>query len=233
VIVNRSFGALWSNPYRNQALPEFPYRVVERAAAAVYGASDDSSRCRCRGRIKVFHRENVLGLGKDVKVGHGFRVRYNMEHIERWLCCMELMELGLAATVAARLVISQWPRSLAAIFRLAQATVKRQPGEGDVVLLLSNVHVMSGEWTPGPGYPGVPEIAHCTLGELPGRIAKAAKPPRAARMLTTNLSSLLRRFHEQLAAEAAEEPGRSAARRKAGANKTWKTRWKRYGRKRT
>jgi hypothetical protein len=182
----------------------------------------------------VFHRENVLGGGKDVRVGNGYRVAYTLEHVERWLCCLELMELGLCATTASRMVIAEWRKSLAAIFRLAESTVTREGGEGDVVLLLSNVHLMSGTWKPRPGgYPGIPEITHCTLGELPGRLARTTKPPGAGRVLTTNLSALLRRFHKELAAEAAEEPGRLSASRKAGARKAWKTRVKRYGRRRS
>jgi hypothetical protein len=163
-------------------------------------------------------------------MARGFRAPYTMEQMAPLLCCLELMELGLPTSTAARLVISEWHESLAAIFRLAERTVTREGG--DVVLLLSNVHVMSGKWVPAPGFPGVPEITSCTLGELPGRVAKATKPPGEGRMLMTNLSALLRRFRAELANAPPDRRYNRGARKTSGGTNTAKGRSKPRARKR-
>jgi len=190
-------------------LPEYPYIAFVRAAAPIYGGTKNTVQ-HFRFRIDFLKHQNVLGTGKDVKVGTGRRIRYTFDHLDRWLCCLELMELGMPATTAIRLVIAQWRTELAPIFQIAHKTVPRQPGDGDIVLLLPNVHVVSANWTAGRDFRGIPDITYCTLGELPGRMAKAAKSPPAGRMLTTNLSSLMRRFHEGLAAWADEPRQKSA-----------------------
>ena len=110
---------------------ELSYSVVEQALAQVYRAGDDEKRrSEFRARINSLQRLGVLG--EDFKVGKGQKLTYRVEHIERWLCCLELAELGISPTIAGKLVIAHWTR-LAAIFKAAQRTVINPPGADDVI----------------------------------------------------------------------------------------------------
>jgi hypothetical protein len=193
--------AMGEKPEPARPALEFSYGVVEAALGGLYGInSDDQRRSDFRARINLFQRANVLG----VRVGKGQRLSYSVPQIERWFCCLELAELGISPTTAARLVIDEWAQ-FAPIFRAAQRTVIYDPSDSDVVLLLPGVHVMSGSWAPGGGFPGVPIIRHCTVRDLPKRIAQYMQLGHddpaglVPRILAVNLSTRLRSLHAALA----------------------------------
>jgi hypothetical protein len=177
---------------------KFSYSAVEQALAKTYRATDDKVRQRAfRARINSFQRLGVLG--KKVRVGKGQKVTYSIEQMERWLACLELSELGISPTVAGRLVIAYWAKKFAPIFREAQRTVIREPGLDDVIMYLGGVHLMSGSWSSERDFPGVPNINHSKLRELPNHMRTWMDDPPLSRMLITNLSARLRQFHEALA----------------------------------
>jgi len=212
-------------------LPElrFDYRVVETALGSIYRATDDDvRRSELRARINYFQRAQVLGA--EVRVGKGQRVEYSVGQVERWLCCFELAELGVSPTTVGKLVASLWDKKFARIIRAAQNTTDHAPGPDDIAICVGGVHLMSGNWSPGSGFPGVPSIDHCTLRQLPGRVMgwmqMTAGDRQAPRLLIVNLSERLRQFHTALAdaymdhlrpehaAGKAEAQGRTAGRRK-------------------
>jgi hypothetical protein len=191
-------------------LPElrFRYGEVERALASIYAAADDDvRRSDFRARINYFQRAKVIG--KDVQVGTGQRADYNVRQIERWCCCMELCELGVSPTTAGELVVSLWDSKLVPIFRAAQKTTNNAPSLDDIALCLGGLHLMSGKWSPGSSFPGVPSIDHCTLRRLPDRVMgwmrMTAGDREAPRLSVVNLSERLRQFHTALAAAYRDE----------------------------
>jgi len=181
----------------------FSYSAVERALAAVYGASADAVReSAFRARVSSLQRLNILGA--KARVGKGQRLTYGVPEIERLLCCLELCELGISTTTVGKLVNSYWADKFGPIFRAAQKTVIRDPSDDDVILVFFGITLMSGNWSEGSGFPGVPNVNHCTLGKLPDRIKywlatisnnAAELPPRVT---AVNLSARLRQFHTAL-----------------------------------
>jgi hypothetical protein len=200
-------------------LLEFTYGSFERAAAAIFRASEDAIRqSDFRARLNLLTRAGVLG--PDAKVGKGQRLTYRVEQIERLLCCLELAELGVSPTTAAKVVMDQWANRFAPAFRAAQRTMIHDPGMDDVVLYLS-AHVMSSNWAPEAGFPGFPTINHCTLRKLPDKVMDAMGVDGAPRILAVNLSRRLRAFHAALAKShldelAGEQPTKGEAKPKRG-----------------
>jgi hypothetical protein len=177
---------------------QISYSALEQALAETYGASDHKVReTAFRARINSLQRLGVLG--ENVRLGKGQRVAYGIEQMERWLACLELSELGISPTVAGKLVIRYWSKKFAPIFKAAQSTTNHKPGLDDVILYLSAVHLMSGSWSSQRDFPGVPNINHCRLCELPDHMRAWMDDPLRSRMLITNLSARLRIFHEALA----------------------------------
>jgi hypothetical protein len=181
---------------------EYSYSAIEEALAKTYGASADALRKTAfRARINLFQRLNVLG--PDFRVGKGRKIRYRLEQVERWICCLELSELGISPTIAGKLVILAWSSRFDAIFRAAQATVVREPSFDDVVMYLGGVHLMSGNWSAKPEnvpYKSVAHIGHCTLKELNIETKRWMADAPFSRLLITNLSARLRLFHEAFSA---------------------------------
>lgn len=185
---------------------KFSYSAVEQALAKTYGASDDKVRQTAfRARINSLQRLGVLG--EKVKVGKGARLTYSIEQMERWLACLELSELGISPTIAGKLVIAYWAKTFAPIFRAAQKTVEKEPSLDDVIMYLGGVQLMSGSWSPGPDFPGVSNVNHCTLRKLPNHVRSWMDDAPLSRMLITNLSARLRQFHTALAASYMTELG--------------------------
>ena len=177
---------------------QFSYSAVEQALAKTYGASDEKLReTAFRARINSLQRLGVLG--EKVRVGKGAKLTYSVEQMERWLACMELCELGISPTVAGKLVIRYWSKKFSPIFKAAQGTVMQNPGLDDVILYLGGVHLMSGSWSPGPAFPGLPNVNHCTFRKLPDHVRSWMEDAPLSRMLITNLSARLRQFHTALA----------------------------------
>jgi hypothetical protein len=168
--------------------------------------ADDVRRQAFRARINYFQRAKVLGEG--VAVGKGKKNDYSLVQIERWFACLELTELGLSPTTVGELIKTCWDL-FEPIIRAAQGSVVNEPGAGDVVLCLGGVHVMSGNWAPQSGFPGVPSIQGCTLGRLPDRVMAwmrmTASDRAAPRLLIVNLSERLRQFHTALGDAYTEE----------------------------
>jgi hypothetical protein len=190
-------------------LPElrFVYGTVERALAPIYAATDDDVRRQAfRARINHFQRARVLG--QAVEVGKGKRNSYSLVQIERWFACLELAELGISPTTVAELINGHWDL-FEPIFRDAQGSVVRDPGPDDIALCLGGVHLMSGNWAPESGFPGVPSVQGCTLRQLPDRVTAwmrmAAHDRSAPRLLIVNLSERLRQFHSALGDAYTEE----------------------------
>jgi hypothetical protein len=175
---------------------KFSYSAVEQALAKIYGATENEVRQTAfRARINGLQRLGVLG--EKAKVGKGTRLTYSVEQMERWLACMELCELGISPTIAAKLVIAYWTKKFAPIFRAAQATVIHDADQEDVVLYLGGVHLMSANWSPGSDL-GVPNINHTTVRKLPDHVLSWMDDAQRSRMLITNLSARLRQFHTAL-----------------------------------
>ena len=180
----------------------FLYGTVEKALASIYAATDDDVRRQAfRARINHFQRARVLG--EAVEVGKGKRNSYSVVQIERWFACLELAELGISPTTVAELINGHWDL-FEPIFRDAQGSVLRDPGPDDVALCLGGVRLMSGNWAPESGFPGVPSVQGCTLRQLPDRVA-AWMRMTASRLLIVNLSARLRQFHGALGHAYTEE----------------------------
>jgi hypothetical protein len=185
---------------------QISYSAVEQALAKTYGANDDKLReTAFRARINSLQRLGVLG--QKVRVGKGQKVTYGVEQMERWLACLELSELGISPTVAGKLVIRYWSKKFAPIFKAAQGTATQKPGLDDVILYLGAVHLMSGSWSSERDFPGVPNINHCRLRELPDHMRAWMDDPPLSRMLITNLSARLRQFHGALAESPIKDRG--------------------------
>ena len=179
---------------------EFPYGAIERALSQVYGAGDDVRQSAFRGRLNRIWQAGVFG--GSAKVGKGSRATYTVPQIERAIAVFEMAELGISPTVAARMVVGHWDK-FAPIFRAAQRTVMHNADEGDIVLALVGAHLMSSSWASradGEDFPGLPFIHHCTVGELPKRMPlwmkKAAVLAASPRVLVSDLSAALRKFHQ-------------------------------------
>jgi hypothetical protein len=177
----------------------FSYAVAERAMARVYRADTDKVRAAAfRARINHLQRTRVLDA--SVRVGKGTKASYTVEQMERWLMCLELAELGISPTIAARVIIKCW-KQFAPIVKAAQHSVSDQGHNllDDVILYFADVHLMSGSWTKEKEFPGVPNINRCTLRQLADQMKMFMDDERRSRVLVTNLSARFRQFHEALA----------------------------------
>lgn len=168
--------------------------------AAIFDAAEDGIRQKAfRARIDYFEQAKVLG--DDVEVDSSKGKTYSIVQIERLLACLELTEFGLSSTTACALITGHWP-AFEPIFRDAQASVVHDPGPNDVVLCIGGIHLMSGNWAPKLGFPGVPNIQGCRLRKLSDRVTvwmwMTARDAAAPRLLIVNLSERLRQFHNEL-----------------------------------
>ena len=145
--------------------------------------------------------EQAKVLGNDVDVDQGNRITYSIPQIERLLACLELTEFGLSSTTAGALITGHWA-AFEPIFRDAQESVVHDPGPNDVVLCIGGIHLMSGNWAPKLGFPGVPNVQGCRLRKLSDRVMvwmwMTARDAAAPRLLIVNLSERLRQFYNAL-----------------------------------
>jgi hypothetical protein len=185
---------------KGREVPEFSYGVIERALSRVYGAGDDVRQSAFRGRLNRIWQAGVFG--SSARVGTGSRATYTVPQIERVIAVFEMAEMGISPTVAARMVVGHWDK-FAPILRAAQGTVIHDADDGDIVLALVGAHLMSSSWASpadGEDFPGLPFIHHCTVRELPKRMPrwmkKAAALAASPRVLVTDLSAALRKFHQ-------------------------------------
>jgi len=180
----------------------YSYAAVEAALAELYCAKTDGQRRTFRARINHFQRLAVI----DLAPGKGRAVQYELEHVWRWLFCLELAEIGVAPATAAALVQSYWKRALAEIFRDAQRAI--ETGKEDIFLWLCGSTLMSSAWNPGSDrFAGVPHIGSIGPSDFKGVLRflkdgvspvklKDSLPPRVC---LVNLTARLRVLNASLA----------------------------------
>jgi hypothetical protein len=189
-------GTIWERNERARKSvatgPKFSFASVEAALIATYRvAPADQARFRAR----VTHAQGS-GLF-NVRPGKGVRLTYGPDELHKLVLICELSELGLPPAVQLELIGTLWERRLQPIFRLAEAAASRPPGSNDVIVILFGVSLMVGAWGDA-----VPNVNHCSLDQLAGRLALAMRGDDAAlpaRALAVNLSARLRNFHACLA----------------------------------
>jgi hypothetical protein len=178
------------------------YAAVEAALAELYRAKTDSQRRTFRARINHLQRLAVI----DLAPGKGRAAQYELEHIWRWLFCLELAEVGVAPATALALVQRYWKPALAEIFRDAQRAI--ETGKEDVFLWFCGNSLMSLAWDPASDrFVGVPYIGSIGPsdfrvvlkflkdGDLPLKL-KDGIPPRVC---VVNLTARLRVLNASLA----------------------------------
>jgi predicted metal-dependent hydrolase len=180
----------------------YPYRSVEAALAELFRAKTDHQRRTFRARINHLQRLAVIELAP----GKGRTAQYELEHIWRWLFCLELAEIGVAPATASALVQSYWKRALAKIFRDAQRAI--ETGKEDVFLWLCGSTLMSSAWNPASDrFAGVPHIGSIGASDFKGVLKflkdgvsplklKDGLPPRVC---VVNLTARLRVLNASLA----------------------------------
>jgi hypothetical protein len=87
------------------AKPQYPYRVVEGALAAVFGAKRPTERARLRAHIKHLMR---LGLGAGA--GKGARTRYDLALASQWLLALLAAEIGVDQIISVQAIQKAWPQ---------------------------------------------------------------------------------------------------------------------------
>jgi hypothetical protein len=108
----------------------------------LYGAETDAQRATLKARINRIQKLRVIG----VSPGKGRALDYEIDHVWRWIFCLELAEFGISPGTAAALVETYWKSPLAAIFRSAQRAVET---DGDAVFLyIRGAGLMSAAWRP-------------------------------------------------------------------------------------
>jgi hypothetical protein len=167
------------------------YGKVERALVRVHGiAPDDVSRFR--SRFGALQKAGMLGPKNQP--GKGTKLVYTPDLIHRAVLAIELSQLGVAPAVILRLIKRFWDTRLRPIFAEAEREVMRPTPGGDIVLILAGVNLVS------EGDRAVPNINHAPLRKLSARMDFALSGDKLpARVLATNLTAILRSFHQALA----------------------------------
>ena len=188
----------------------YPYRSVEAALAELFRAKTDSQRSTLRARINHLQRLAVIGLAP----GKGRTAQYELEHIWRWVFCLELAEIGIAPATALALVQRYWKPALAEIFCDAQRAI--ETGKEDVFLWLCGNSLMSLAWEPDSDrFAGVPHIGSIGPSDFKGVLKflkdgvspvklKDSLPPRVC---LVNLTSRLRVLNASLATATKRDKG--------------------------
>ena len=134
--------------------------------------------------------------------GKGRALTYTAELCNRLIFASELLQMGVAPRVIVGTVTDLWDRRIRAIFTIAVTAAMNEPSDDDIIFYMGGVTLMTDAWADA-----VPNVNRCKLGELPFHVkqwmgmrendpAPGNLPPR---VLMTNLTHRLRRFHAALA----------------------------------
>jgi hypothetical protein len=171
----------------------FSFASVEAALLANYRVAP-ADQARFRARLTHAQKAGLF----DIRPGKGMRLVYGPSELHKLVLICELSELGIAPAIQLELVDAFWEKRLQEIFKRAEAAAMHPPGGHDLILMLIGASLMVEGWGGA-----VPNVNHCRLDQLARRLDFAmrgdddALPPRA---LVTNLTSALRRFHQNLTA---------------------------------
>ncbi len=136
-----------------------PFSAVFSALAGLYEAETDAQRATLKARINHLQRLQVIGASP----GKGRALQYQMDHVWRWVFCLELAEFGVAPATAAALVARYWDSHIARIFRKAQRAVRT--GKDPVFLCIRGAGLMSAAWRlESDQFADVPHLGEFTPG---------------------------------------------------------------------
>jgi hypothetical protein len=179
----------------------YSFGAVLRALGALYEAQSDAQRATLKARINHLQKLEVIG----VSPGKGRALQYQMEHIWRWVFCLELAEFGISPAASATLVATYWKSAVVGIFRRAQNAVD-SPGS-PIFLYIRGAGLMSAAWRPKHRFADVPHIGQFTAEDanIVLNWLKDDQERVAPRISVVNLSARLRvllaelKKHEQFA----------------------------------
>jgi hypothetical protein len=172
------------------------YRTVLPALAQTYGVPKKALGA-FRARLGSMQKQGVFGT-KNMP-GKGKALSYGPDQFHRLVFTCELLEFGVAPSVALDLIKARWERRIAEIFRQAEKAAMRDPSGDDVIMHMGGVSLMGHALADT-----LPNINSCPLRRLPDHMQMwmtmgpddpARLPPRA---LVVNLSMRLRAFHRAL-----------------------------------
>jgi hypothetical protein len=187
----------------------FTYSVVETALSTLFRAKTARQRVTFKARITHLQKLHII----DRTPGKGRAVEYQLEDVWKWMFALELAEVGIAPTVAAKVIKTYWSRALVDMFKhAARAHEIKKP---DDCVWLPGVTLMSTAWDRRDRFGGVPNIGTIVPSvsadqkEIMDFLEKADQP----RLCMVNLSSRLRALNAALAA-ALQRPFRAKSRRR-------------------
>jgi len=196
-----------------QAKPDKPSATVGKASARYATSFGAAQRALVwafdvakpdvpafHGRLIALQKAGLLG-SKNMP-GKGRALTYTAELCNRLIFASELLQMGVAPRVIVGTVTDLWDRRIRAIFTIAVTAAMNEPSDDDIIFYMGGVTLMTDAWADA-----VPNVNRCKLGELPFHVkqwmgmrendpAPGNLPPR---VLMTNLTHRLRRFHAALA----------------------------------
>lgn len=185
------------------ALPMFEtksYGTVESALIASYAIPDKACGA-FRSRLGNLQKTGLFGVRN--MPGKGRALAYGPDQFHRALFAVELLEFGIAPSQLLALVNARWESRLRKVFRDAENAAEHPQGPNDVILCVAGT-MMTGEWTNA-----LPAVNAFLLHKLADQMALLMKSddPRGlpSRVIVTNLSQALRRFHSALASSYMDE----------------------------
>jgi hypothetical protein len=172
---------------------------VERALIQAFEVPKDDVAA-FHGRIIALQKAGLLGA-KNMP-GKGRALAYVPDLFNRLVFACELLQFGIAPRVIVGTVDDLWERKIRAIFSHAAQAAAAAPSDEDVVMYLGGVKLMTDVWADA-----VPNVNRCKLKDLARHLAEwmgmregdPAPGNRPPRIIMTNLTHRLRRFHAALA----------------------------------
>jgi hypothetical protein len=173
----------------------YPFSTVFGALAVLYEAESDAQRATLKARINHLQKLEVIGKSP----GKGRALQYEIDHVWRWVFCLELAEFGISPATAAALVAAYWKSHLVGIFHRAQKAIKTQGTP--IFLFIRGAGLMSAAWRPKKNrFDDVPHVGQFTA-ETSDTILKWMKDDQeraAPRISAVNLSARLRVLFAEL-----------------------------------
>jgi hypothetical protein len=135
-----------------ERLALFSYGQLETLIARIYGASAKAQPGALRGRIRHLRR---LGLPTGLARGSGNKITYGKEQVYELGFCLQLEQLGIAPTLAVKLLQAHRDYVLKSAYRHAEEAL--QKGEPYFFWLVTEF--MSASWsTEKLKFPGLPDM---------------------------------------------------------------------------
>lgn len=166
-------------------------QYVRAAILAAHGL--DAETAAFKAAFQFFRRS---GAGLE-QPGKGQRQHYDARQQSRLLACFELIQMGLASSLALELIENE---SLAEAFDEAQRSVALyEAGDDDVILVIRAARFASARWG-AAGKAQQPIVMWCRLGELKttGAAWLSESTGTSANLIAANLSARLRRYHDAI-----------------------------------